>query len=209
MIESATTAGLDRLSRGRPVTFFDLLVVLLLLVSGLVGFVRGFTREVVTVGAFLGGALAALFTLRFSRPIGRSLIDPDWAGDVSAFLVVFLVVYILLRVLGARLNQRVRQISALSTIDRAAGAGVGLIRAVVLIGVFHLVIHTVTPEERLPTWMTEAAAYPLSSAAAGGLRVVAREGAEKSDGLAPAIRGAVADSEPRPELEPEDPEPAR
>lgn len=186
-------------------TFFDLIVLVLLLVSGLVGYVRGFTREVVTVAAFLGGALVALFTLRFSRPVGRSLIDPDWAGDVGAFLIVFLLVYILLRVLGARLNQRVRNISALSSIDRAAGAGVGLIRAVVLIGVFHLVIHTVTPEDRLPTWLTGAAAYPMSSAAAGGLRVVAREGAENADGLAPALRDAVADSEPEPDLGPEEP----
>jgi membrane protein required for colicin V production len=190
------------------VTFFDLLVLVLLLVSGLVGFVRGFTREVVTVGAFLGGAFVALLTLRFSRPIGRTLVDPDWAGDVSAFIVVFLIVYILLRILGAGLNRRVRNISALSSIDRAAGAGVGLIRALVLIGVFHLVLHTVTPAERLPTWMTEAAAYPLSAAAASGLRVVAREGAEKTDGLAPAIRGVVADSEPEPDLGPEA-EPAR
>ena len=186
-------------------TFFDLLVVVLLLISGLVGFVRGFTREVVTVAAFLGGALAALFTLRFTRPLGRAMIDPDWAGDVSAFLIVFLIVYIMLRVLGAGLHMRVRKIGALSSIDRAAGAGVGLIRAVVLIGVFHLVLHTVTPEDRLPTWMTGAASYPMSSAAASALRVVAREGAENADGLAPAIRGAVADSEPEPDLGPEEP----
>ena len=102
-------------------TFFDFAVLLLLLVSGLVGYVRGFTREVVTVGAFLGGALAALFTLRFTRPIGRALIDsPAWAGDVSAFLVMFLVTYILLRLLGARLHMRVRAIGALST--SASGA---------------------------------------------------------------------------------------
>ncbi|MDP8915929.1 MAG: CvpA family protein [Pseudomonadota bacterium] len=186
-------------------TFFDLVVLVLLLVSGLVGFVRGFTRELVTVGAFLGGALAALFTLRFSRPLGRAVIDPDWAGDVSAFLIVFLLVYILLRILGARLHLSVRKIGALSSIDRAAGVGIGLVRALVLIGVFHLVLHTATPEERLPTWMTGAASYPLSSAAAAGLRVVAREGAENADGLGPAIRGAVADTEPEPDLGPEEP----
>jgi len=59
------------------VTFFDFAVLLLLLVSGLVGYVRGFTREVVTVGAFLGGAFVALLTLRFSRPLGRAVNDPE------------------------------------------------------------------------------------------------------------------------------------
>lgn len=188
-------------------TFFDFAVLLLLLVSGLVGYVRGFTREVVTVGAFLGGAFVALLTLRFSRPLGRAVIDPEWAGDVGAFLVVFLLVYIALRLLGARLQSRVRAIGALSSIDRAAGAGIGLVRALVLVGVFHLVLHTVTPEDRLPGWMTNAAAYPLSSAAAAALRVVAREGAERSDGLGSAVRGAVAESEPEPDLGPEEPAP--
>ena len=70
---------------------------------------------------------------------------------------------------------------------------VGAVRALVLIGVFHLVFHAATPEERLPTWMTTAATYPLSTAAADGLRVVAREGGERTDGLAPALRDAVVD----------------
>jgi membrane protein required for colicin V production len=142
------------------VTLFDLVVVLLLLVSGLVGFVRGATRELITVAAFLGGALVAVFALRFTGPIARAAIDPEWAGNAAAILIVFLAVYILLRV---------------------------------LIGVFHLVFHAATPKERLPTWMTESASYPLSGAAADGLRVFARESAETTDGLGPAIRDAVVD----------------
>jgi hypothetical protein len=39
--------------------------------------------------------------------------------------------------------------------------------------------------------MTGAAAYPLSSAAASGLKVVARESTTRADALGPAIRDAV------------------
>ena len=174
-------------------TLFDLAVVLLLLVSGLVGFVRGATRELVTVLAFLGGALVAVFALRFTGPIARAAIDPEWAGNAVAILIVFLAVYILLRVIGANLTKRIHQTKALGSVDRFAGIAVGAVRALVLIGVFHLVFHAATPEERLPTWMTAAATYPLSTAAADGLRVVAREGGERTDGLAPALRDAVVD----------------
>jgi membrane protein required for colicin V production len=175
------------------VTLFDLAVVLLLLVSGLVGFVRGATRELVTVLAFLGGALVAVFALRFTGPIARAAIDPEWAGNAVAILIVFLAVYILLRVVGASLTKRIHQTKALGSVDRFAGIAVGAVRALVLIGVFHLVFHAATPAERLPTWMTESASYPLSAAAADGLRVVAREGGERTDGLAPALRDAVVD----------------
>ena len=183
-------------------TLFDLVVVILLLVSGLVGFVRGATRELITVLAFLGGALAAVFALRFTGPIARAAINPEWAGNAVAILIVFLAVYILLRVVGANLTKRIHQTKALGSVDRFAGIAVGAVRALVLIGVFHLVFHAATPAERLPTWMTESASYPLSGAAAAGLKVVAREGAEKTDGLAPALRDAVVDGR-----SPGDPEP--
>ena len=176
-------------------TLFDLVVLGLLILSGLVGFIRGATRELITVIAFVLGALAAVFALRFTGPIARDAINPSWAGNAVAILIVFLIVYILLRVLGASITRRIHQTGALGSIDRAAGVGVGLIRALVLIGVFHLVFHAATPPERLPRWMTEAALYPLSEASADTLRVVARMGAENADTLGPALKEAVASEE--------------
>ena len=173
-------------------TLFDLIVLVLLGVSGLVGFIRGATRELITVISFVVAALAAVFLLRFTGPIARRAVDPDWAGNGVAIMLVFLAVYILLRVFGASLTKRIHQMQALGTVDRVAGIGVGLVRALVLIGVFHLVFHAATPPERLPAWMTDAAAYPLSSAAARGVSVLAREGAGRADGLGPAIREAAA-----------------
>jgi membrane protein required for colicin V production len=175
------------------VTLYDLIVVILLLVSGLVGFVRGATRELITVIAFVGGALAAVFALRFTGPIARAAVDPEWAGNAVAILIVFLAVYILLRVIGASLTKRIHQTKALGSVDRFAGIAVGAVRALVLVGVFHLVFHAATPAERLPEWMTGSAVYPLSAASADALRVAARESASTRDELAPAIRDAVVE----------------
>ena len=183
-------------------TLFDLIVLVLLGVSALVGFIRGATRELITVIAFVVAALAAVFLLRFTGPIARGAIDPNWAGNAVAILIVFLAVYILLRVAGAQVTKRIHQTEALGTVDRIAGIGVGLLRALVLIGVFHLVFHAATPPERLPHWMTGAAAYPLSSAAARGVRLFARESSARAEGLAPQIRSAVTE---QPEAEAADP----
>lgn len=168
-----------------------MVVVILLLVSGLVGFVRGATRELITVLAFVGGALAAVFAVRFTGPIARDAVEPEWVGNAVAMVIVFLAVYILLRVMGAALTKRIHQTKALGSVDRFAGIGVGAVRALVMIGVFHLVFHTATPAERIPAWMTGAATYPLSSAAADGLKVVAGEASETTDDLAPALKEAI------------------
>jgi hypothetical protein len=91
-------------------------------------------------------------------------------------IIVFLAVYILLRVLGASLTKRIHQTKALGSVDRFAGIGVGAVRALVLIGVFHLVFHTATPVERLPAWMTGAP--PTRSARRGGRPRRGRRSAE-------------------------------
>ena len=173
-------------------TLFDLIVLVLLGVSGLVGFIRGATRELVTVISFVVAALVAVFMLRFTGSIARNAIDPDWAGNGVAIVVVFLAVYILLRVLGASVTKRIHQTQALGTIDRVAGVGVGLVRGLVVIGVFHMVFHKATTPEGRPEWITGAFSYPLSSAAAKGVSVVARQSAGHADSLGPAIRAAAA-----------------
>ncbi len=56
------------------VTLFDLGAGLILLVSGIVGFVRGATREVTTVVAFVLAAVLSVLALRFTGPIARHAI---------------------------------------------------------------------------------------------------------------------------------------
>ena len=182
-------------------TLFDLIVLVLLGVSGLVGFIRGATRELITVISFVLAALAAVFLRRFSGPIAEKAIDPDWAANGVAIMVVFLAVYILLRVAGASLTRRIHQTQALGTIDRVAGIGVGLVRGLVVIGVFHLVFHAATVPEGRPAWITDAFTYPLSSAAAKGVSVLARESAGRAEVLGPAITDAAKTPEERAEAE--------
>lgn len=171
-------------------TLFDVIVLGVLALSALVGFVRGAAREVVTVAAFVLAAMAAVFLLRFTAPLARAAIDPDWAGVGVAIAVVFLIVYIAVRVIGGSLTARIHG-STFGPFDRAVGLGFGLIRGLVFLGVLHLVFHTVTPAERIPTWIKDAATYPLTGWTAEQLRVLTREGRAAGGDLGPAIEKAV------------------
>jgi membrane protein required for colicin V production len=174
-------------------TLFDLIVLGVLALSALVGFVRGAVREVVTVAAFVLAAIVSVVSLRLTAGLARSAIDPDWAAVGVAIVVVFVIVYIALRVLGASLTKSV-QASAAGPVDRAVGVGFGLVRGLVFLGVVHLVLHAVTPRDRIPGWIENAAAYPLTSATAGGLRVLAREGSGQAGRFGPAIQKAVREA---------------
>jgi hypothetical protein len=71
-------------------TQFDYAILLVFLVSGFMGFLRGASREVVTVLALTFGAMGALFGLPFVGPLARKLVNPDWLGTVGAGIVLFL-----------------------------------------------------------------------------------------------------------------------
>lgn len=174
-------------------TLFDFIVVLILAVSALVGFVRGATREVVTVLAFILAVLVSLLALRFSGPLFRGAIDPDWAANGLAILVVFAAAYILLRVAGGAMTRGVHSTRALGTLDRAVGVGFGLIRGLVLLGVFNLAFNAATPAERVPRWIKDAALYPLSSFSARLLIALAPQGSAVAGRVAPVLEKAVKD----------------
>ena len=171
-------------------TLFDILAGPVLLISGVVGFARGATREVTTVIAFVLAAVIAVFGLRFTGPLARHFIATPWMANTAAILVAFVVAYIVLRLIGGALTRGVRQ-TVLSGFDRALGFAIGLVRGLVVIGGFALILNAATPPERMPAWITRAKLYPLASAAGGALRAFAPGGLKVAHDVAPVVEQAV------------------
>ena len=171
--------------------WFDIVVLAILLTSAGFGFVSGATREMVRALSFVLAAVIAIYSLRWTGPIGRDLIDPDWGGTVLAGLVVFVVVYAALRIAGGGLARGIQSTQVLGILDRTVGLGFGLLRALVVLGALHLAFNAATPPDRVPKWMTGAAFYPLTSAAAKALKAFAPKGLDMAGKLAPSIGDAV------------------
>ncbi|HWT51382.1 MAG TPA: CvpA family protein [Caulobacter sp.] len=171
-------------------TPFDIIAGLLLLVSGVTGWIRGASRELTSALSFILAAAIALFGLRVSGPIFRKLMDPDWAATGAAVLVVFVVFFLIFRLVGGRITARLQDSSA-GTLDRAVGATFGVIRACVILGVFNLLLHLATPPDRMPHWVEDSLFYPLSEASGEVLKVFAPKGKALAGKLAPAIKEAV------------------
>lgn len=172
-------------------TQFDFIAGPLLIVSALIGFSRGATKELMTVLAFLFAAILAVFSLRFTAPLGRSLIDPDWAGIGIALLFIFGLAYIALRLLGAGLERRIHETQTMGMLDRAVGTGFGLVRALVLLGGFSLLFNMATPRDTAPRWVTGAMFYPLTEASGRILKAFAPSGFAVAKTVAPTVEKAV------------------
>jgi membrane protein required for colicin V production len=172
-------------------SLFDLAAGLVLIVSAVIGWIRGATREVATVLALVLAAVIALFALRFSGPVARHAIHTPWLANITAILMVFAAVYILLRVLASAMTRRIHQTSGLGGVDRTVGAGFGVARALVVLGLANLTINAIMPPDRMPAWISGAWLYPVSSISAAALRAFAPHGADLAKQVAPVVGKAI------------------
>ncbi len=171
---------------------FDIIAGLVLLTSAISGLVRGAVREVVGVMSFIIAVVASLVALRFSGPVFRGFIDPAWMGTAVAVLAVFGLVYLVLRLLGAGMTRRVQGHGAFGALDRSIGAGFGLIRALVLLGMFNLLLGLVSGGEA-PKWVREATLFPLTEASGKVLKVFAPKAGDVGGRIVPAVRKMVTE----------------
>ena len=173
-------------------SLFDLAAGLVLIVSAAVGWIRGASREVATVAALAIAAVAAIVALRFSGPIARHAIHTTWIANVAAILLVFVAVYVLLRVAATALTRRIHQTRGLGGLDRTIGAGFGLARALVLLGLASLIINAIVPADRMPAWISGAFLYPVASASGQALKAFAPEGVHLAHQVTPVVSNAIS-----------------
>ncbi|MET0295530.1 MAG: CvpA family protein [Phenylobacterium sp.] len=171
-------------------TLFDVIALAVMAISGIVGFARGGVREMVNVVSLVAAVLASVFALRFTGPVMRGVMDPDWTGNVAAIVIVFALSYIGLRILGGVVARRLHATHALGALDRGVGVGFGLLRALIALGLFSVVFNAATPPERVPQWISGAALYPLTTRAGEVLKAFAPKGLDMAGRLKPAIEDA-------------------
>ena len=172
-------------------TGFDAFAILVILASAAAGWVRGATREIITLLSFVLAAFLALVSLPLTSRIGRALIDPDWAGTIFAAIAAFLIIYFGIRIFGSILSKRAQAHPTLGGVDRIFGVFVGAGRSLVLLGAIHLVIVAALPGERTPRWLSEATLRPVSAGAARAIQIILPGIGRGADALSPVVDSSV------------------
>jgi membrane protein required for colicin V production len=150
----------------------DYLVIAAVIISAIVGAMRGFLREAVALATWL---LALFIAWHFS-----DLIEPHLGGLLSGSYVkpwaarVIIVVLILLvgAAIGAVISHFVR-LSIFSGMDRFLGLVFGLLRGVVLLGVFVILGQLLRLDGE--KWWTRSLLIPYGESVANGLRSLVGE----------------------------------
>jgi membrane protein required for colicin V production len=179
---------------GLGLTQFDIIVLILLLISAGVGFARGALLEIVSLVALVVAALAAVFGLPAAVPVVQKVIHLEWLATAAALVLIFVVVFASIRMVGAVIAHRLQETYFLGTLDRSLGLALGLIRGLIVLGALELMFVAATPESLQPHWILGSSTWPLAKTMGHLDAALAPQGLDIAARLKPAFDKALHDA---------------
>jgi membrane protein required for colicin V production len=155
-------------------TAFDAAVLIIIGLSTLFAFGRGFVTVALSFGAWAGALLATVFGFEFAKPYGRDFINPPELADLITLAVLFFVTLFILKQIAEFIGGMVKD-SPVGLLDRSLGALFGLLRGVVIVSVIYLGFDKLFPSESQPDWIQNARTRPLVAWSAGMIEGFASE----------------------------------
>ena len=146
-------------------TWVDFVVLGVVAISGLLALSRGFVREVLGVGAWIGAAVFTYWGTPLARPQFEQWIrSREWAG-FAAMACLFLCSLLALMLLSRWIGTLVRG-SVLGGLDRTLGLVFGLARGAALVVFAYIAVGMVIPIDHWPDPVLKARSLPVAYAGA-------------------------------------------
>ena len=179
---------------GLPFSALDLVVLGVVLISALLAAVRGFTREVLAIVAWVTAAIAAWYLHQPFLPHLRPYIPNDSVRLAAAIGGVFIITLIIVSIITVKISDLILD-SRIGALDRTMGFAFGAARGLLLC-VIGWVFLAWLVQGRMPEWASAAKTRPMLENTGNALIAMLPDNPE---GLLRQIRP------PRPEGEPAEP----
>ena len=138
-----------------PITLLDIILLLVMLVSGLLAMIRGFMREILSIGAWIIAALATLYGFTRLLPVAKGYFSSDMVATGVTVGGIFLLTLLVVSVITVRVSDMILD-SRVGALDRTLGFLFGLGRGLVIVVVAFLFFDWLTPTKGQPDWVRDA-----------------------------------------------------
>ncbi len=136
-------------------TAFDVVVLLILGGSAIVGMLRGFSTEALTLVAWGGAIFATLYGVVPLAYILRSVVQPNMLADTITAIVLFMASLAIFKLIASMVGNGIKS-SAIGVLDRSLGTLFGLMRGLLIVFAGFLLLSFVMPKNKQPDWIVEA-----------------------------------------------------
>jgi membrane protein required for colicin V production len=163
-----------------PVTILDMIVVGIVLISGLLAALRGFTREVLAIGSWAAAAAAAYLLHPQLVPLAQQYVSTNIniARPVAAG-GVFLVTLLIAHFLTSKISDLILD-SRIGALDRTLGFIFGAARGLLLAVVGFLFFNWLVADKQQPPWVKDAKLKPLLESTGASLMSLLPEDPERA-----------------------------
>ena len=145
------------------ISFFtvDIFIFFVVLLSFVIGWIRGATKEILSVVAWIGGIYLAVILFPYAKDITRSYISHNLIADFATACGLFVAFLTLLSIFNYFCSNFVKK-SMLNTTDKALGGIFGIARGVIILAIFDLIINQCMFNET-PKWIENSKLRPAIS----------------------------------------------
>lgn len=138
-----------------PITLLDVILLVVMLISGLLAMVRGFMREVLSIAAWIIAAIVTLYAYPRVLPVAQGYFSSTIVSTGIAVGGVFLVTLLIVSIITVRISDLVLD-SRIGALDRTLGFMFGLGRGLIIVVVAFLFFAWLVPDRSQPEWVRGA-----------------------------------------------------
>ena len=145
-----------------PLQILDFILGGIMLVSGLLALMRGFTREVLSLIAWAAAAGAAFMAVLTPElvELAQPYTNNELLSKIAVGGVAFLVILIIMSLISVKLADLVLD-SAAGAFDRTLGFVYGLARGLLLVVIAYLFYIWLIPRDKHEDWVRRARSLPV------------------------------------------------
>jgi len=138
-----------------PIAILDLVLLAVMLISGLLAMVRGFMREILSIGAWGAAALVTLYSYSKLLPTAKTYFNSDTIASIAVVAGVFIGTLIIVSVITVRISDMILD-SRIGALDRTLGFLFGLARGLLIVVVAYEFFIWLVPDKQRPDWVVGA-----------------------------------------------------
>ncbi|MDI1343388.1 MAG: CvpA family protein, partial [Pseudolabrys sp.] len=138
-----------------PITLLDILLLVVMLISGLLAMIRGFMREILSIGAWGVAALVTLYSFAKVLPIAQGYFSSNTVATGVTIGSIFLLTLLIVSIITVRISDMILD-SRVGALDRSLGFLFGLGRGLIIVVVAFLFFAWLVPDKQRPDWVTAA-----------------------------------------------------
>ncbi len=142
-----------------PISILDLVVIGVVVISALLAAVRGFTREVLAIVAWVAAGAAAWFLHPLALPYAKQYINSDTVALVAAIGGIFILTLIIVSIITVKVSDLILD-SRIGALDRTLGFVFGAARGFVICVIGWIFLGWLL-QGKEPEWATAARSRPM------------------------------------------------